>query len=446
MLYFGSIYFGSIYFSSIYFGSIYFDAIKSIYIIIKTYVLYNVGLVDYTNSIKNICNDLSKINILYTKIIQWASDLRSKKDELTGENDITNEKELNKFIRDFTNKVSYTNEDIDYESLNQLCDMAQNNGDNLKLDSFTPINSGTIALVFKGSLNNKPIVVKLLRNNIKNKLTDSINLFLFIFLILQYVPYLWNIDILSFFKMNMDILLKQIDFITEMNNIDMYYNETNMIDGLVIPKVYKYFTETNNKLIVMDFLKGKTVYELSEEEKNIYSKKMMNIWLQSSLTFNLSHGDLHPGNVLFMDNKIGYIDFGIVLNLDIEQQNFILNFLKNYAYSDYEQMFEDMFNEIFIKNMINVKDNIDCKIKIIKNKFMYLKNNNTLFANNNISKMDIYIIMSEAKKEGIIINEFIAFTLLSSVTVLGLNKCLNENFFLIFSDEIKKFMKKITFE
>jgi predicted unusual protein kinase regulating ubiquinone biosynthesis (AarF/ABC1/UbiB family) len=422
---------------------LYFDAIKSIYIIIKTYVLYNVGLVEYTESVKNICNDLSKINILYTKIIQWASDLRSKSHEV---NDLTNEKELNKFIRDFTNKVSYTNEDIDYESLNQLCDIAQNNGDNLKLDSFTPINSGTIALVFKASLNNKPIVVKILRNNIKNKLTDSINLFLFIFTILQYVPYVWNIDILSVFKMNMDTLLKQVDFITEMNNIDMYYNETNMIDALVIPKVYKYFTETNNKIIVMDFLKGKTVYELSEEEKIIFSKQMMNLWLQINLQTNLIHGDLHPGNVLFMDNKIGYIDFGIILIIDIEEQNVILNFLKNYAYNDYEQMFEDLFNETFIKNMIKIKDNNDCKLKNIKNKFMYLKNNNTIFANNNISKMDIYIIMSEAKKEGIIINEFTAFTLLSSVTVLGLNKCLNENYFLIFSDEIKKFMKKITFE
>lgn len=423
------------------FDSKYFDAIKSIYIIIKTYVLYNIGLVDYTNSIKNICNDLSKINLLYIKIIQWASDLRSKKDELT-----TGENELNKFLRDFTNKVSYTNEDIDYESLNQLCDIAQNNGDNLKLDSFTPINSGTIALVFKGSLNNKPIVVKILRNNIKNKLTDSINLFLFIFLILQYVPYLWYIDILSIFKMNMDTLLKQVDFITEMNNIDMYYNETNMIDTLVIPKVYKYFTETNNKIIVMDFLKGKTVYELTEEEKIICSKQMMNLWLQLNLQTNLLHGDLHPGNILFMDDKIGYIDFGTILIIDIEQQNVMLNFVKNYAYTDYDQMFEDLFNETFIKNMVNIKNNNDCKVKNIKNKFMYLKNNNTIFANNTISKMDIYIIMSEAKKEGIIVNEFTAFILLSSVTVLGLNKCLNENYFLIFSNEIKKFMKKITFE
>ena len=334
----------------LFYEEIYFDAVKSIYIIIKTYLLYNLGLVEYTDSVKNICNDLTKINILYTKIIQWASDLRSKTDNKTSENDISN------FIRDFTNKVSYTNEDIDYESLNQLCDIAQNNGDNLKLDTFTPINSGTIALVFKGSLNNKPIVVKLLRNNIKNKLTESINLFLFIFKVLQYFPYLWNIDILSIFKLNMETLLNQVDFITEMNNIDMYYNETNTIEDLVIPKVYKYFTETNNKLIVMDFLEGKTVYELSEEEKIIYSKQLMNVWLQGCLQINISHGDMHPGNVLFMDNKIGYIDFGIVLNLDIEQQNCILNFLKNYAYNDYEQMFEDMFNDTFIKTRWSCRD------------------------------------------------------------------------------------------
>ena len=199
----------------------------------------------------------------------------------------------------------------------------------------------------------------------------------------------------------------------------------------------------------MDFLEGKTVYELSEEEKIIYSKQMMNLWLQICLQTNLVHGDLHPGNVLFMDNKIGYIDFGIILIIDVEQQNCILNFLKNYAYNDYDQMFEDMFNETFIKNIIKIKDNVEYKIKKIKkikNRFMYLKNNNTIFANNNISKMDIYIIMRESKKEGILINEFTAFTLLSSITVLGLNKCLNENYFLVFSDEIQKFMKKITFE
>ena len=431
---------------------IYFDAIKSIYIILKSYILYNVGLVEYTDSIKNICNDLTKINILYTKIIQWASDLRSNKDVISNEND-----DLINYIKDFTNKVSYKNEDIDYDSLNKLCDIAHNNGDNFKLDSFTPINSGTIALVFKGSLNNKPIVIKILRNNIKYQLRESLNLFLFIFTIIQYIPYLWNIDILSVFKMNINTLMNQVDFITEMNNIDMFYNEveSNAIDLLVIPKVYKYFTETNNNVIVMDFLEGKTVYELSKEEKIIYSSQMMNIWLHNSFQININHGDLHPGNVLFMmDNKIGFVDFGIIIKLDIEKQNFLLNFLKNYGYGDYDQLFEDIVNSCTSNNYIELKDKtllnnhikFENKRNNIKKKLLSLKKNNEIMANNNISKMDIYLLMSEIKNEGIIVNDFISIILLSSVTVLGLNKCLNPNYFSDFTYEIKKFMNKITFE
>ena len=107
----------------------------------------------------------------YTKIIQWIADHNFNDEKLTD------------FLKHFTNNVYYTKEDIDYESLIELYNHAEQNGDTFSLSGLTPINAGTISLVFKGTLNGKPIVIKMLRRNIKDKLHDAINLFNYIFMV-----------------------------------------------------------------------------------------------------------------------------------------------------------------------------------------------------------------------------------------------------------------------
>ena len=109
-------------------------------------------------------NELSTINIFYTKLIQWISD-----------NNVHNE-EISNYIKIFTNNVKYNQSDIDYKSLLELNLIAHNNGDKLVITDLIPINSGTISLVFKGLLNDKPIVIKLLRKDINKTLKESVDL------------------------------------------------------------------------------------------------------------------------------------------------------------------------------------------------------------------------------------------------------------------------------
>ena len=99
-----------------------------------------------------------------------------------------------------------------------------------------PINSGTIAIVFKGQYDNKNIIIKLKRKNINNILKNSISLMSTIAFIVKFTYYRYlKIDL--FIETNMVYLFEQINFINEMNNIDTFYNNFKDNNEIVIPKV-----------------------------------------------------------------------------------------------------------------------------------------------------------------------------------------------------------------
>ena len=143
-----------------------FILLKTTLICFKSFFLYKTGLVDYFNTVKTTLTELSKLNVFYTKIIQWLADSQFNDEKITD------------FIKNFTNNVHYTSKDIDYVSLLELYNSAHKKGDTFSLSSMVPLNAGTISLVFKGELNGKPVVIKMLRVGIKEKLEDAVNLFM----------------------------------------------------------------------------------------------------------------------------------------------------------------------------------------------------------------------------------------------------------------------------
>jgi ubiquinone biosynthesis protein len=419
----------------------FFTLCKTLYTATKNYILYKYNK-DYVNTVKNTLNELSKINIFFTKLIQWISDNH------------VNDEEISNYIKVFTNNVEYNHADIDYKTLLELNLIAHNNGDKLVITDFTPINSGTISLVFKGLLNDKPVVIKLLRQNIEEKIKEAINLFIFIGNITNYLNKFKiinnNINLHKIISQNINSLLEQTNFIIEIDNLNMFYNSYKNNNSILIPKVYKYFTENNVKLIVMDYIEGRHINDLDINERDAYCDVYLKSYMLNNFKHGIVHGDLHPGNILFLENNmIGYIDFGIVYKINIDQQNFLYKFINNFIDAKYNELIDDLFDIDTIHLYFNINDNINIKdrINIAKNDILQIINKNEMFKDNNLTTTDILNLMKILNDHNIEFNDFTYKLLLTTASGMGfIYKLSNMKFNDKISDAFNKFRSKIRYD
>lgn len=78
----------------------------------------------------------------------------------------------------------------------------------------------------------------------------------------------------------------------------------------------------------MNYLEGKNIHDLKEDELNNYSKIFHKYIIKSILVKRIINTDFHSGNIIFMneDNnlKIGLIDLGMIKKINNFEYN-ILN-------------------------------------------------------------------------------------------------------------------------
>jgi len=269
------------------------------------YVKYKINIIDFNTMIKIICNDLSNTNIFYLKCFQW------------GIQDIYSiDEELKCYFNNFYDNVPYSYDDIDYSVLDRIPKLVNNE---FKFDNnnYKPINSGTVALVFKGMLYNKPVAIKMLRKDIKQKIKSGINNIINLVNIFVYILsffYEIKIDIIDLIKNNEQLLLEQCDFENEIKNLELFKECMKNNTHIIIPDVYKEFKILSDDIIVMDFLEGKIMNKIPINQLKKYNHLLRSFIFESILSHKLIHADLHLGNILILnDDRIGIIDFGLVI-------------------------------------------------------------------------------------------------------------------------------------
>ena len=294
--------------------------------VIIDYLKYKIGWTDYNSTVKKVCLNLAEYNILYVKFFQW----------FTNDND---NMELSHFFQTFKDNVPYTDDDIDWAAIKSI------NLDNI---SSRPINSGTIALIFKGTRYSNPVVIKILRKNIIPKVNMMFNHLTFLKRIVSY--FYGNIEFppKSYF-------IDQMDFHKEVQNIEMFGHKFKKNVNIIIPKVYPEYTTLNANVIVMDYLASyKEKEEWTFEEHKIYNQIFTRFLVSSYFIKDIYHADLHRGNLIFMRNtdgyKIGLIDFGIIGFLTVENQNFIYDLFDILSSNDYRQLAERFAEQSTLNN------------------------------------------------------------------------------------------------
>ena len=296
--------------------------------------------------IKNVASYLSSKNIIYSKIFQSLS---------CGANILT-DAEM-KFLSMFNDEAPYTNDEV--WNVDALVDNVNISTNNVLRINNVPIKSGMIALVYKGKLGNKDVIVKVKRKNIYEKLIDGIQKMEYIVRVLSYLPYTNVLSLPDIFEENVEEMLKQVDFKNEVDIAGKVYNNFKYMDDVIIPKVYPEFTTADNRIIVMEYLDGLSIREVPAMERYDYGKIVAKYSMKSVLYDRLYHNDMHAGNIFFMKvddkKKIGVIDFGATGTMTRHQQNIIYSFFKEGAINkDYEAA-----AEVLVKDLVYPKERFE---------------------------------------------------------------------------------------
>lgn len=299
-------------------------------------VLYYICIQDYKTTFINICNRIAKINIFYIKTFQWFTY------DLT--NDPVLNEELYEYTSSFCNKVPYDPNDICQETIEYLQNVKNEKGEPVNTMDKKPINCGTIALCYKGSMEGKPVIIKILRKDIHLKLKVFFDQLDFLFGICQKLEnwYFINKGSVSFLKKIIDSskndFMKQVDFLQECKNIQLFYDTYEDSSIFRIPMVYSNFTKENKHVLVMEFLQE--TYNITNIPKHLipeYWNHVLTFMFYGYLAKYLFHCDLHFGNILFMEEneetKIGIIDFGFIRHVETIPEQDQLNELWDFILS-----------------------------------------------------------------------------------------------------------------
>ena len=99
--------------------------------------------------------------------------------------------------------------------------------------------------------------------------------------------------------------------------------------------MYKYFTETFNDVIVMEYINGPIAKNVSLDKLQPHLENLQLFFFESLFRYNILHADFHLGNIIIVDdNTIGIIDFGIVYELTNEISDALFDFMFMLAYLD----------------------------------------------------------------------------------------------------------------
>lgn len=366
--------------------------------------------------LNNLLSSIISYFVIYIKIFQWVNV------ETPG---YFNRK-LFRFLQIFINKVHYVESDINYNALRLL----QNNG--FSIDK-TPINAGTISLVYVGYYKNEKFAIKVKRNNIDDKVKGLFNNLRFFGRFSKLIGYpladtINNIE---------ERFNNQTNFNKELENILLFNTiKHDLIHNLEVVQEF-----CNNDIIVMKFIEGETIYQIKDQDK----EECLNTLLKTTSYLNfyksIFHLDCHPGNILFIksDNKykISYIDLGIIMIIkDMNELDIIFRLclaITSANLNKFVEIIKNSENGLFVE-YDNLKIELFCKDIISSNLF----NKKSIV----ILKNDLKFMLSLICKYDLkMCNSFYNY-LLNIITVCSVISHLDSDnkYFDIISNQLNKFM------
>jgi len=238
----------------------------------------------------------------------------------------------------------------------------------------TPIASASVGQVYEAILKNgKRVAVKVQRPKIRATFEVDIDLMYHLAHLLEkHMPNVKNFHPSGIVEEFEKYTKREMDYITEGKNIDMYRRVVDEEKHVIVPKVY--WDYTTSRILTMEFIDGVKISSIKnfkklKIKKSDLSRRLVRTFVRGILYYNFFHADPHPGNILIMKNKnIALLDFGITGVLTPELAEKIGNLYFGLVRADIDRVTEGFINIGFLPENIN-QENFKADIRATWSKY-----------------------------------------------------------------------------
>jgi ubiquinone biosynthesis protein len=177
----------------------------------------------------------------------------------------------------------------------------------------TPMAAGTIAEVHRARLaDGSRVVVKVQRPTAREDIMQDLGLLkLFAEKTEGRPAFRQVIDMPAVFEHLSESLRRELDFRQEAGNIDRMRTVLEPYPRLDVPGVYHELTSP--RLLVMEEIQGEPIRSAPEGKARAEAaRQLLESYYAQILTEGFFHADPHPGNLMWWNDKIYFLDFGMV--------------------------------------------------------------------------------------------------------------------------------------
>ncbi|MCR4436624.1 MAG: AarF/ABC1/UbiB kinase family protein [Clostridiales bacterium] len=236
-----------------------------------------------------------------------------------------------------------------------------------------PIASASLAEVHTATLKSgEKVAVKIQRPGVREVMMTDIAILKRLAGIIKYTPQGSVLNPKEVVEELWLSLKKELDFLNEAENIKRFYEYNQDVKSITCPKVFDEYTTSN--ILVMDFIDGIKIDNIELLSSQGYDLKdivlkLSNNYFKQVFEDGFFHADPHPGNIMIKDNKIAYIDFGMIGTLSKPIRDKLGTFFFSMATRDMDAMTQSVLKIGIKKGSIDVK-RLYSDIEEIYNKYI----------------------------------------------------------------------------
>ncbi|CAI0922650.1 ABC1 kinase family protein [Serratia liquefaciens] len=201
----------------------------------------------------------------------------------------------------------------------------------------TPLAAASMAQIYRARLHSgEAVVIKVLRPGLAKTIQADLRLLTYLAeTVEQQSPALARYRPRQMVRALATALTHELDLTHEGNNCERVAQQFAQQPNVVIPKIY--WQWSSQRLLVQEFLPGiapENPQQLAAARLDgpLLAQRGAQAFMKMVLEHRLYHADPHPGNVMALaDNRVGFIDFGMVGQLSERRRNQLLLLLQAIA-------------------------------------------------------------------------------------------------------------------
>lgn len=196
-----------------------------------------------------------------------------------------------------------------------------------------PLAAALMAQVYRARLHNgEEVVVKVQRPGLRGKITADLQLLESVAQLIEQNEALAVYQPRQMVRQLARAMLEELDFTQEGQHCDSVAQHFEHDPAIVIPRIH--WAYSSQRLLVQEFLPSFTPLEREALiaqglDPGLLAQRGAKAFIKMLLEDGLFHGDPYPGNLRAMsDNRVGFIDFGMVGRLDERRRLEVMTFMR----------------------------------------------------------------------------------------------------------------------